>query len=538
MTNSTSSLLTAWLKDANYTFSESYFRQRFLSHPDAPGVAAITDTLNDLSIDNMAVEIEFPELHKLEHPFIAYIRQDRQEQFALVQKKDNHSWEVKLEADKQIVVPAQKFQQLFTGLVVLIDPAPAKRFRGIRKWLQAAYIAPALIVCGFLLSFIGNAGAVLHFIFGLAGLTASALIAAKELGLNTGRLEKLCTLSTTTSCDAVLKSRYSAIAGNNKVYDVSLVFFALQLFAWLFYFPLQPQTAAYQYAISLVAVPVTFASLYLQRFVLKTWCPLCLFICGALWAQAIVAGIEIFPWTGLELSIPSLLLYATAALLIWTAWQFMKKQLQASAENEDLTIKQLSFRRNYHLFMPLYMQLPELKTNIAGIKEITMGARNAGVNMIVVSNPFCSTCIALHRQLHGLTAKYPELGISLRFYVPVENSSDKRTLIAAKLVELYLENTQAGLAEIDAWYDNPDTDSFYRRNSRKHNTDALQVLKLHRQWCHEQNIFVTPTIIVNGKRFPMFYDPEDVGFFLEEIIRTSKTRVNHRPEQALSTVLS
>lgn len=538
MSISISKLLIAWLKNANYIFDEKTFRQQFLSHPNAPGVSAITDTLNDLSIDNAAIEIPFTELHKLDHTFMAYIKQDREEQFAMVQKKDDGNWQVTIDVDKQIIISSQKLEQLFTGLVILIDPAPVKKLYNLRRVLQMKYIMPVVIALAYIVSFSNNIAAISHFIFGAAGLLATMLIAAKDLGFNTGSLEKFCNLSSATNCEEVLKSRFSSITGNSKLYDLSLVFFATQTFFWLFCFALQPAAAAYQYIVSLAVVPVTLASLYVQGFVLKKWCPLCLTICAVLWSQAIVGAAMILPAPGFTFNLSLILAFGTAAAIIWAAWHFIKELLQKTAKNEELNISQLSFRRNYHLFIPFYRQLPEMDTSISGVRDIVLGPRNGSVNMIVVSNPLCKTCIALHSRLHQWVSQYPGLSVTLRFYVPVENNTDKRTLVAAKLVELYMSDAQRGLAEMDEWYRNPDVDDFYKRNSRMHSTDALEVLKRHRKWCLEQNIFVTPSIIINRKRFPVFYEPEDAGYFIEEIGRAMKNKTNHTPEEAINAVLS
>ena len=540
MNDSITRLLVLWLTKANYIFDERYFRQQFLSHPDAPGVSAITDSLNDISIANLAVEIPLSELHKLDHAFMAYIKQDREEQFALVQKKSSNTWELRLQADQQITISTQKFKQLFTGLVVLIDPAPATRSRVARKLLQKQYVIPAAIVLVFVITFFNAPIPVTHFLFGVAGILASMLIVAKELGFNTRAFEKFCNLTAITNCDVVLKSRYSTFFGNTKAYDVSLVFFGLQTLTWLLCYPLEPIIATYQYMGSIVVVPVTIVSLFLQRFVLKKWCPLCLFICGVLWAQAAIAAFVFFNGANVEFSFYLIFTFVMSAVVLWVAWQLIKNLLYKAIKNEELGVMLLSFRRNYHLFMPLYKQLPELETSITGIRDIVMGAPNAPLKMIIVSNPLCATCIALHNQTHQWVKQYPDLSITIRFYVPVENTNDKRTLVAAKLVELYMQDPGAGIAEMNAWYDNTNFEVFYQRNSRMHSTDALEVLKLHRKWCLENNIFITPSIIVNGKRFPMFYEPGDVGFYLDDLIRTLKPTINYPPPktEALNVVLS
>ncbi|MGB8191059.1 MAG: vitamin K epoxide reductase family protein [Chitinophagaceae bacterium] len=539
MKDNTIELLRLWLTKANYRIDNRQLRLQFLSHPNAPGVTAITDSLTALSIPNMAVEIPFSELHHLDQSFFAYIRQGHEEQFALVQQKDKERWEVKMNVDGSIIISSQKFRELFTGLAVVIEKNTAATPLHIAR-ASSSYIFLGIAALACMIALVPDLLAMSHFLLAMAGVFTSLLIAAKELGFNTGRFEKFCSLSATAYCSAVLQSKYSKIPGNIKLYDLSLIFFSFQTFTWLFLHQLQGGAAYYLYFISLGGVPVIAGSLYLQKFVLKTWCPLCLAICGILAAQSIIAMPAIVNNTGFAFSASLILEMLTALVLLWLSWQFIKKQLEKNSAHENLEIQLLSFRRNYRLFMAYYKQLPELDTAMPGVPEIKLGAGNGPVNIVLVSNPLCTSCIALHAQLNKWIIDYPEISVSLRFYVPVETANDKRTLIAAKLLELYINDPQKGAEELDQWYHRPDPDAFYERHSRMHSADALGALKQQRKWCLSQNIFITPSLIINGKKFPVFYEPEDIGFFLEELIRVERSKIKHtvHESKAFNTVLS
>lgn len=519
MKDNTIQLLLLWLKKSHHAIDTRKLKLQFLSHPDAPGVTAITDSLNELSVPNMAVEIPFATLKELHDPFLAYIRQGQEEQFAIVQQQEGGQWEVKMTEQGRITITSQKFEELFTGMAVLIDKKePVNGWkRLVSRFPGAAYIIGASILLLWMLLFTEDAAAPVHLLLAGGGLVTSCLVLAKELGYDTTSVDKFCNLSSETDCSAVIGSKYSKVVGDIKLSDLSVLFFSMQVFGWLFIYPQQPFVAAYQYAVSAGAVLITVLSIYLQKFVLKKWCPLCLVICGVLWAQAAIGAIMFGRGLKMVADLRLLAVIVITAMAFAAIAKFLKVLLEKAGKYEELTISSLAFRRNYRLFLPYFSQLRAMNTSMDGIPEIVLGHEGARVDLIVVSNPLCKTCISLHHQLHQWIERNPQVCVRLRFYVPVENSQDKRTLVATKLIELYMKDASDGIRELDRWYDDPDPEAFYQRNDRMHSVQALNILKQHRQWCLSQHIFITPSIIVNGKRFPIFYEPSDIGFFLDEL---------------------
>jgi ABC-type bacteriocin/lantibiotic exporter with double-glycine peptidase domain len=66
-------LLIRWLQKLNIPVSARYIKEKFLSHPDYPSLLSITDSLNELGIENAALVVDKEKLNEIPIPFLAHI---------------------------------------------------------------------------------------------------------------------------------------------------------------------------------------------------------------------------------------------------------------------------------------------------------------------------------------------------------------------------------------------------------------------------------------------------------------------------------
>jgi hypothetical protein len=66
MSKNLSTVIYNWLKELKIPVSKTYIRQQLLSHPDYPSLLSITDTLTELRIENIAVQIQKNQLYKVD----------------------------------------------------------------------------------------------------------------------------------------------------------------------------------------------------------------------------------------------------------------------------------------------------------------------------------------------------------------------------------------------------------------------------------------------------------------------------------------
>jgi hypothetical protein len=71
MARRTEDIVQRWLRLMKVPVSANYLKQKLLAHPDHPSVAAITDTLDELGIDNATIEVDKEKYNELPFPFMA-----------------------------------------------------------------------------------------------------------------------------------------------------------------------------------------------------------------------------------------------------------------------------------------------------------------------------------------------------------------------------------------------------------------------------------------------------------------------------------
>lgn len=516
MTYNLDELLISWLAKMGYSSRVEEFKKHFLSHPDHPGLISITDSLTALHIENAAAYIPPESLRELADPFIGFISRGKEEQFVYAEPLGGGKLRVYMDADHPMIVTDVQFRKLWTGLVVACERAKPEKF--LSRARSAKVLVPvflALLLGAFLLA-APSAPAVLHFLLSSMGLGISILIVRHELELNNGFADRFCSLTSKVSCDAVLNSKGSVLFGKIKLSDAGLVFFGAQFLLWLMAGTNMSYITMVQAALSLAAVPFCFFSVYYQGAVIKKWCPLCLGIVSILLVQALSLAGTVTAIAELPISSP--LLLAPAALCsITVLWYLLKPVFRQASLVPALTTGYLTFRRNYHLFLPYFMALDPVNTSIGKVPEIKMGNPQGSIMLLLVSNPLCRGCISAHKAVIKLLQSNDDLQISIRFYVPVDNPAEPRTRIAARLMELYLSDPQAGVEEVERWYAKPSAEEFFKRHPEEPGNTGLSILQAHRNWCHNSEVYATPAVFINGKRFPEWYKVSDLEFFMEHL---------------------
>lgn len=526
MTYHLEELIILWLGKMGYNTHTKTLKKRLLSHPDYPGLIAITDTLTDLHIENTAAQISHDSLKELTDPFLAYIQKGHEEQFVYVEPLGNGTLKVYSDAAKSLIVTGAQFSKLWTGLIVACDRNGSRSFQW-KEHRQSLALCGTL-ACALVLFSLNNppVASILHFILSLGGMLVCSLIVGHELQAKNALAAKFCSLGKNLSCDAVLGSGAATLFAGIKLSDAGLVFFSAQTLTWLLGGIAMDTVIGSQALVSLIALPFTLFSVYYQGAVVKKWCPLCLAVVSILWLQAIsFAGfyLDMNGWpTG-----RFLLLLPFAMAMVSLGWTLLKPVLKNAMLVPELSLENLTFRRNHYLFLPYYNSAPATVTSIRGVPEIVLGNRHGGTDLILVSNPLCNACIKAHKKISQMLDRYDDLRVRIRFYVPVENSEEPRLLVAAKLLELYRNDPETGIREMHHWYASPDPSKFLSRHSAQFKIADLETLKAHRQWCHENEVYATPALFINGKRFPSYYNVSDIEFFIEHIM---ENEVMHQPQ--------
>ena len=356
-----------------------------------------------------------------------------------------------------------------------------------------------------------------YYFLSLIGILLSVFIIQKELGYSNNLVKKFCGSQELTGCDKVIASTIK-LPFEISLSDLSLVYFMLQIFNSI------SDNFTIIKTLGVATIPIILFSLIYQAVVIRKWCALCLSILGVLIVQLVINFIFLDAQININTQfISALIVYALSFVIFVVVSKTFKNELAKTGGIKELKIENLRFRRDYNFFMANYNMQKTIDTALPRHKpEITIGNPNAAVELIIVSNPMCGPCAQAHLIYSNLQENYPEdVFLRIRFYVPLDDKNDPRTINANKLLMLneLLSDDQKMKLVLHQWYKE-------KKFSKALNDllidkpihESMPTLKIHKTWCLTNQINITPTLLINGKIFPTHYQLADIENFMEALI--------------------
>ncbi|PIQ47540.1 MAG: hypothetical protein COW03_14950 [Cytophagales bacterium CG12_big_fil_rev_8_21_14_0_65_40_12] len=486
------------------------------SHPDFPSFKAYTDTLNNLEIENLAVTIPKEQFKKLTDPVLVSLNSNGKSEIALAQITDNDEIKLNLgdKEAKQIILPYQKFLSVWDGSLIAIERNTKKdKFRP-----NVALLLLGVLLLTSVVGSIRDSFEIVNLLFALLsviGLVISYYIIQTTINPNS-ITSKFCSIVKTTDCNGVINSSASKVFGKLQLSDLALIYFSGLYFAQL----IQIHTSTLSW-VSTLALPGVVYSLYQQAVKLKKWCTICLAVSLVLLLQFSLVVHQV----AFTREVQELAILLSVFMLVSLGWYSLRPILESNAAITPIQQELKKFKRNYHLFFPYYKSLPEVNINISTPEIRLGGINNASIKILAITNPLCKTCFEVHKMYERLLEKYPDdLQISLRFYVPFLNGNDPRLLVAAGMIKSFKEKSETDFQDLmKEWFDQRDIKKWLKKvNLVEAEDEQLEIVKGHKEWCDENNINLTPTILVNNKKFPLFYSPTDLEHMIEGLIELEK----------------
>ncbi len=506
-------------------FDELEFQ--LLSHPSYPSLHSVTGVLNHFGIDNLALKVPVDRniLKQLPKTFITLNKKD---QF-LVATKEGDLISTISHDRRRNKLSADKFLESWRGVVVVTeeDDKILKKTSNSRAH-SIVYLVTACIILALFFFQSPTVFQTSHFLFSIIGLAVSLLTVRHELGLNTRMLHKVCSVSETTSCDAVLNSKGATILGWFKLSDGSLVYFLGLVLSWniLLIFQIDDFPIV---LLTVLALPITLYSIFYQIFVVKKWCPLCLGIVVILWMQ--VCTLYFFEDSLITLNVNSISIsiLLLGFLVAFSFWLFSKPLLMKQVELKTLSIAHNKFKRNYALFNALLSKNEKVETQIPEIhdKEINLGNTYAPIELLIVTNPLCVYCKSAHHDVEGLLrTNHSNFRVLIRFNVSTNDKENLAHKVACRLLELYSTEPQNMVFEAlhEVYLDNTDLNVWLSKWGEVNDISFKYVLERQQQWCHNNGINFTPAVLINGREFPKEYERSDIIYFVEDLVE--ETEIN------------
>jgi len=526
MRNNLLYLLNSFLKASDIKIDSDELKVQLLSHPSYPSLHSLTGVLNHFNIPNVAVSlpIEAQILDELTPVFIAQIQSDGVKDLVLV-KKNSDTYDLIYSEGQKESLSKDNFLQKFLGIVVVVEKEDVMVKAPVNQNLKDyAFVSVILII--LFIQFFANGPSysnAAYILLSLIGLIVSFAIFKQEQGETTIVGNAFCNSSDEKKdCNSVLNSKAANIFKNFKLSDACIIYFVASIIG-AYLFQIQHISYSLIYGISFLALPVTFYSIYYQKFVLKNWCALCLAIVVVLWAQA---G-SFFLNNDLEFSIGfnGTLVLLVAYLSIVFVWSYVRRLIESKKKLFELNIEFLRFKRNFNLFKSALLRSDVIDTHIPSIDEIKFGNATSNLKIVVVTNPFCGHCAAVHTLIEDILKKYNEsVEIRVRFNVNANKVDDLGVIIATRIMELYdVLGEEKSLNAMHDIYGEMKAEAWIEKWGRcKHLDGYHTVLQKKREWCMSKTLNFTPVILINGREYPRAYDRKDLIHFMEELEEESQ----------------
>ena len=507
-----------WLKELKIPVSKTYLHQQLLSHPDYPSLLSITDILNELGIENTAVQIERDQLGEIETPFLVHLNGNGGE-FVIIKNRDN--------LEQQF----DRFYDRWRGVII----AAEKPLNGIHKensdWLKkdSKTARALLLTLSTLALFIFFSGIITFdwvkiglLLIAVAGIFVSWMITTKELGIENKIADQVC--GKDADCNSVIHSAKAKRSFNINWSDAGIIYFPFLLITLLIasfnnslasIYPLLGLFAA-------ASLPFTIISIYYQWRVIKKWCRLCLVTVVLLWFQFILLlqqVTDLFKYDFERTVFGNFTMMMIFLLfIISAAWLWLKPMLEKSKELETEVFHGKRFKYDPAVFTALLEKQKKINVSPDDL-GITLGNPNVANTIIKVCNPYCGPCAKAHPVIDKLLEENDNLKVQILF-TATDDEKDIKAKPVKHLLALHEKNDRQLIQKaLDDWYltENKDYDVFAQKHVLNGELERQgEKLSAMKTWCDDMKIEFTPTFFINGYQLPRQYTIEDLKYFLEK----------------------
>jgi thiol-disulfide isomerase/thioredoxin len=526
MSRSLHTILYGWLKELKIPASASYIRQHLNTHPDYPSLLSITDTLDELGLENTAIQIEKDQLHEMPVPFLAHLDGNGGE-FVMVKNRDN--------LDKQF----PDFFKRWGGVAIAAEQPQGWQHGLNTEWQQKDKNIQQSIVftlAAFALFIIISAAVSFSWLqsglllIAVTGIFVSWLIVSKDLGIENKIADEVC--GATADCNTVIHSKTATLPFEIGWSDGGIIYFSFLLVLSVIASFTQTGSGIYPvlFLLAICSLPLTFYSLYYQWQVTKKWCRLCLITVGLLWLQFIVLLMPLIAGY-ISLTTVNLNSIALTAFLLFTsaaAWLWVKPLLKKNKKLETENFAGKRFKNNPDVFMALLEK--QRKVNTTPFEDdLQLGNPDAPLQIMVACNPYCTPCAKTHEVLHELVERN-NIGLIVRFTVNTKNKEDIKLQAVEYLLRLCSGNDRLYKRKmLLEWYQLMDMEKFKLKYPSVKEEYTIKQLEFFEQWSNKTQIKFTPTIFINGFEMPKQYKADD----LSGIIRTVKEQVQEQANELI-----
>ena len=520
--NATTTLIRL-LKALSIKVTSSTARHTLEGHPEFPALSSMSDALDRWHVANAAFRLGTVEqLRELPLPFL--VHQDQQGGwFRLITHIEGDKlsyWDSDKGTGQQSLA---NFERTWSGVVLVAETnadsgetnyASENRKERLDALRQSTIYTLGGLILVLTLSMLLPSLTLLQGSWLLTktlGLALSIALLAKQFGNRNLFIDRLCRVGAKSSCQNLLDSPAAKLWGWLSWTEIGTLYFAGSLCVALF----GPNPLLGWLALS--ALPYTLFSVYYQARVARVWCPLCLGVQVVLLAEGTLSI------TGLLL--PVTLLHATYVAMGFAlpalGWLLLKPALTAAQTQRRDHQSLVAFKRNSLIFGTLLKEQESMLPLPSHLRPLWLGQSDAAHKLTIVTNPYCGPCAQKHKELEALLRQSPTIAVRLIFLAS-EASDNKVTRLAQHLLAL---DPAVAPGALTAWFAQSqfDYETWAKQFPLPANRedDARQMAIEHGRWCWNAGITSTPTVFVDGYRFPDLYRLGDVAWLLSDEVKQS-----------------
>ena len=508
-------LLCKITKIYNIPISCRSIEQVVLTHPNYPSLQCVSDALDSWKVRHVVVKLSLEKLRALDVPVIAHLKK---REYVWVTRITDSKVHYRGASGKEKTWGYDRFEQEWSGVALAIedltDAGEANYKKEIKEGIFKGFIASSFAVLLIVLmcfswtndtqtSFLPK---LLLFIFNAIGCYISYILIRQEKRQSSALSNKFCKIGKHIDCREVTSSQYSSFLNFISWAELGAVCFGSMLF-WVAITPLSNDCLSPLWWFSLLVLPFTLWSLFVQAFIIRKWCLFCCSVVLLLWTNAAV--LTVFYSPPAIITIPNTALWA---LLFIACLAVVLELSKTIGQKEQLYAQQRETAKIKYDILTMQAQLLDTTYTIDNIGFAWSNPGSAHDIGLYVSTA-CSHCGKAVQELKRLTDIYPGISFRLIYAVNPDNPDNESNVIVRHFINLYKTmDKNAFFDMLDAWYStlNKKLEALqqtYPVPSVQNNTEEMDVLY---QFNQQSKISYTPAILLNGQLFSKLYSYTDL----------------------------
>ncbi len=511
--------LFQFLKKQGIKLNNDTLQQELSQHPYYPSLLSISDVLNGMGIPHEAYQIGIDAFLKNFHkPLFTHLKIQGKEIFAVIEHYDGDKLKIITEKAETQWYSKEEFEKIWNGVLLELTNEEKSHLTTTNNQKEI-YPSPvkygafafALFVLGYLIYLrtpLFSIQQIIFFVLNSAGIVISWILVLQHLNKNNILVKQLCQSKTQEGCDSVLNSKTSQITSWLSIAEAGLIYFTGATLSVLLF-----STPIFYFYLALIAPLYSLYAIYIQAFVLKEWCRLCMGIHAIVFTSSIFVLVfdrtlfSILAWPG----IPQFIVF----LILIPAWLIINTILKKIIERGHYKQEYLRFKVDPELFKCCMNKQP--KVNIPNeLKVFSIGNLEAEHELTFVSNPFCGPCAEAHKIIEEWL-QYGDLDFKITVIFSHANDEQDRNKQFVEWISGITAKEQFK-SVLHNWFNSDKKDfSAWARKLQLNKTDLKYDTEVLQKWMDMAEVKATPTFFINGYRLSKKYQLEDIKYLITEI---------------------